>query len=378
MLFIRFLDVFKNFKASATCFTDRATQGTAVAAALMLCVGTQANEIPWHLGSANHGPTARSAIQAAQLQPGPHAVVVAVIDSGILPNHPSLAEQVLPGYDMLSSHRNLRGARSANATPDAHNARCGNHTFTSAQRTHGTEVASVIAGNGKSGVLGVNPKARILPIRTMGACGMTRTDLVDAMARAAGLSVPGTPVNPHPARIINLSLTGGGITCGPELQALIHKLTQRNVFVVAAAGNNFQKTLNEPANCPGVISVGAVDADNRITDYSALDPRTTLYAPGGTEARWGQGPAQKLRVATFKLDIWGQEHANASDRGLGTSFAAPLVSGFVSLWLSHQPDATPADFFAKLPHFVRDVPPIANCPQCKPKSLAANASVFLR
>ncbi len=370
--------MFSNFKASIHHFTGRATQCTAVMAALVLSIGAQANETPWYLGSASNGPAARSGIQTAQLQPGPHTVVVAVIDSGILPNHPSLAQQALPGYDMLSGHRNLRGARSADATPDARNARCGNNTFTSAQRTHGTEVASVIAGNGKAGVVGVNPDARILPIRTMGACGMTRADLLDAMAWAAGLPVPGTPVNPHPARIINLSLAGGGTTCGPELQALIHKLTQRNVFVVAAAGNNFQKTLNEPANCQGVISVGAVDADNRITDYSAMDPRTTIYAPGGTEARLGQAPAQKLRVATFEQDIWGQERANASDRGVGTSFAAPLVSGFLSLWLSHQPEATPADFFAELPRFVRDVQPIANCPQCKPKSLAANASVFLR
>jgi hypothetical protein len=55
-----------------------------------------------------------------------------------------------------------------------------------------------------------------------------------------------------------------------------------------------------------------------------------------------------------------------------------LVSGFLSLWLSHQPEATPADFFAELPRFVRDVQPIANCPSCQPKSLAANASVYLR
>ena len=370
--------MFISLKAVSIGFTRLAAQRAVVVAALLTSMAAQATDTPWHLGSASNGPAARSAIQTAQLQPGPHAVVVAVIDSGILANHPSLSQQVLPGYDMLSGARNLRGARSTNATPDARNARCGNNTFTAAQRTHGTEVASVIAGNGKAGVVGVNPEARILPIRTMGACGMTRADLLDAMAWAAGLPVAGAPVNPHPARIINLSLAGGGTTCGPELQALINKLTQRNVFVVAAAGNNFHKALNEPANCQGVISVGAVDADNRIADYSALDPRTTIYAPGGSETRAGQAPAQKLRVATFEQDIWGQERANASDRGVGTSFAAPLVAGFLSLWLSHQPDTTPADFFAQLPRFVRDVQPIANCPACQPKSLAASAQVFSR
>jgi serine protease len=332
-----------------------------------------ASEIPWHLAN-----NANSAIQTTQIQPGPHAVVVAIIDSGILPNHPSLAQQVLPGYDMLSGQRNLRGARSADVTPDSRNARCGNNTFTAAQRTHGTEVASVIAGNGKAGVVGVNPDARILPIRTMGACGMTRTDLLDAMAWAAGLPVTGAPVNPHPARIINLSLAGGGTTCGPELQALINKLTQRNVFVVAAAGNNFQKALNEPANCQGVISVGAVDADNRITDYSALDPRTTIYAPGGTEARLGQAPAQKLRVATFEQDIWGQERATASDRGVGTSFAAALVTGFISLWISYKPQIAPADFFTHLSKFTREVEQIQKCVSCEPRGLTASKDLFFR
>lgn len=345
---------------------------------LCLALAGQTAETPWHLGSASNSQAARSAIQTASIPPGPHAVVVAVIDSGILPNHPSLDQRVLPGYDMLQAQRNLRGERSADVTPDERNARCGKHTFTSAQRTHGTEVASVIAGNGKAGVVGVNPSAHILPIRTMGACGMGRADLLDAMAWAAGMHVPGTPTNPHPARIINLSLTGGSTTCSPDLQALIHTLTQRKVFVVAAAGNNFHQALKEPANCQGVISVGAVNANNQIADYSALDPRTVIYAPGGTEAGPGQPTAQKLRVATFDKDMWGQERANAQERGVGTSFAAPLVAGFLSLWLSHQPNTTPGDFFAQLPRFVRDVQPPNNCPECKPKSLAASADVFLR
>ena len=340
-------------------------------AATTVAFEIKASEIPWHLGS-----VAKSGIQTAQIQPGPHAVVVAVIDSGILPNHPSLEQQVLPGFDMLSGHRNLRGARSSNVTPDPSNARCGKNTYSSDQRTHGTEIASIIAGNGKAGVVGVNPEARILPIRIMGACGMTRSDLLDAMAWAAGLPVPGTPLNPHPARIINLSLAGGGSTCGPELQTLINKLTQLNVFVVAAAGNNFQKALNEPANCQGVISVGAVDANNHITEYSAMDPRTTIYAPGGTEYQLNQTAPQKLRVATFTRDFFGQERPQAFERGLGTSFSAAIVSGFISLWASHQSQIGPNDFFANLHKFVRDVQPIQNCTLCAPKSLTANKNFF--
>lgn len=344
--------------------------------AFLTAFSLSASEMPWHLGSLGNGPAAPSAIQTAKIAPGPHPVVVAVIDSGIIPQHPSLGGQVLPGFDMLSGVRNLRGGRSADATPDARSSRCGAQTFTNAQRTHGTEVASVIAGNGQEGVFGVNPQAQILPVRTLGACGMNRTDLLDAIAWSAGLPVPGVPLNPNPARVINLSLTGGGLTCDRELQNLIDRVVAKRVFVVAAAGNNFQKALSEPANCRGVISVGAVDTNNRIANYSALDARTTIYAPGGTESTLGQKAGHKLRVATYEADAFGQERANALDRGVGTSYAAPLVSGFISLWLSHQPHKTPADFLAELPAFVRDVKPIPSCPQCQPKSLAANGQMF--
>ena len=333
----------------------------------------QTTETPWYLQLAGQKSWALSAIQTAGLEPGPHKVVVAVIDSGILPNHPSLAGAVLQGYDMLSGTRNIRGTRSADSRPDPRDAKCGNNLFTSSQRTHGTEVASIIAGNGASNVMGVNPAAKILPIRTMGACGLNRSDLLDAIAWAAGLQVDGTPLNRHPARVINLSLTGGGVTCDVKLQNLINEITKRKVFVVAAAGNNFHKPLHEPANCNGVISVGALDSENSIANYSALDARTTIYAPGGSERANGRSPNQKLRVATFESDLWGNEIAHSSEKGIGTSFAAALVSGFLSLWLSHQPETAPEDFFAKLPQFVRDVNPIKECPQCQPKGLAANS-----
>lgn len=335
-------------------------------------------DIPWHLGSLGQGPAAPASIQTAQLPPGPHPVTVAVIDSGIIQDHPSLGKQVLMGQDMMSGHRNLRGSRSSNTQPDDKGALCDNNVFTSALRTHGTEVASVIAGNGHDGVLGVHPRAMILPIRVAGACGMAREDLYDAIAWAAGLPVPNTMPNPQPSRVINLSLVGGGITCDPKLQALIDRVIERKIFVVAAAGNNFSQRMSEPANCQGVISVGAVDANNEISNYSALDPRITLYAPGGSLAEPGQAQhtRQTLRIASYEPTAWGGERAQAVNRGVGTSYAAPLVSGFIALWLSHLPQKTPADFFAELPSFVRKVMPPPNCPSCQPKSLAAHRDLF--
>lgn len=341
-----------------------------ICASLLLCNISQAADIPWHLGQED-GNSAPSAINSFNVKPGATKITVAVIDSGVLSAHPSLAGQVLPGYDMLSAPNNLRGNRSNNYSPDDRDAKCSGRLVSSAFRTHGTEVSSLIAGNGVDGVVGVNPSARILPIRLFGACNMARSDLLDALNWAAGIAVPGVPDNPNPARVINLSIAGGLPICGPDLQQAINRLIDKKIFVVAAAGNNFHKPLPEPANCKGVISVGAVDAENKIEVYSAMDPRTVIYAPGGGkrlegEASWS---INKLKVATYELDFTGQEKPAALMRGVGTSFAAPIVSGFISLWLSNQPDKTPADFWKELPKFLRDVQPIAACAECTPKGL---------
>jgi serine protease len=349
--------------------------------------------LPWHLGVEPKGDVqvrssasdfepepdvAPAAINTAGMKAGPHPVVVAVIDSGVIAEHPSLEGRLLPGYDMQSLPANIRGGRSNNFGPDPLGTRCAARATSGNYRIHGTEVTSLIAGNGHYGVWGVNPQARILPIRLMGACGMSRADLLDAIRWAAGLPVDGVPDNPHPARVINLSLAGGSSTCTPALQSLVDQIVARGVFMVAAAGNNFQKPLAEPANCAGVIAVGAVDAENRTEVYSALDPRIHIYAPGGGKLLnnrkiWG---INKLRVATFDLDILGRERPSAMDRGVGTSYAAPLVSGFISLWLSHQPQKTLAHFWKELPQFLREVPPVERCSTCTLRSLAANTALI--
>lgn len=354
--------------------SSRRTRECLIAIGLVLTSFTLgAEELPWHLGSLNPSTAiAPSSINTAAIKPGPHEVVVAVIDSGILNGHPSLEGRLLPGYDMLSAPMNLRGGRSADYSPDPRDTKCGERVTSGSFRTHGTEVSSLIAGNGRDGVRGVNPSAKILPIRLFGACQMTRADLLDSMAWAAGLTVSGMPTNPYPARIINLSFSGGKHVCGTDLQGLVDRLIKINIFVVAAVGNTFGKKMAEPANCSGVISVGAVDAENNIENYSALDARTVIYAPGGGKNLHGNTPWQsnKLKVASFDTNFKGDEVPLAAARGVGTSYAAPLVSGFISLLLSHNFELSPSEFMGELPKFTRAVNSPEKCPDCLPKGLA--------
>ena len=271
-------------------------------------------------------------------------VVVAVIDSGVLAEHPNLKERTLPGYDMISPPFNLRGSRSNNFSPDLDDATANCwHRVPMDYHSHGTEISSLIAGNGYEGVFGVNQKAKILPIRLFGICGNNRVDLLDAMSWAAGLEVKGIPLNPNPARVINLSFSGRRTVCGDDLQSLISTLLRKNVFIVVAAGNRFGKPITEPANCNGVISVGSLNGQDHIAYYSAVDSRITLYASSG----------ENLKASSFFI---ASQKNNTKEKGTvlfpravqGTSYSAALFSGFVSLLLLENDKLTPHDLLGFL------------------------------
>lgn len=340
--------------------------------ALGLCLGTMATarSLPWYL-QAEGTAVAPASIESAPIRPGNHRITVAVIDSGVLQDHPALQGALLPGFDMVSGSHNLRGGRSIDSQPDARDAACGKRIVSSSFRTHGTEVASLIAGNGYQNMWGVNPQAKIVPVRVFSACGMNLNDMIDGIRWSAGLPVHGAPRNANPARVINISINGGALQCRPALQNAVNEAIRAGSFVVVAAGNNFHRPLTEPANCDGVISVGAVSADNNIERYSALDPRTTIYTTGGGPALRVNRPwsDNKLRVASIEVTASGQENMVVADKGVGTSFAAPLVSGFLSLWLSHRPNLKPADWEAYIDRFVRNVNPLDKCIDCNPMGL---------
>jgi hypothetical protein len=85
-------------------------------------------------------------------------------------------------------------------------------------------------------------------------------------------------------------------------------------------------------------------------------------------AEWA---VNKLKVATYELDFLGHERPTTRFSGVGTSYAAPVVAGFISLWLSHHPDKTVADFLTEKPKFVRSVEPLAHCMECRPLGLVS-------
>jgi serine protease len=171
---------------------------------------------------------------------------------------------------------------------------------------HGTHVTGIIAaaGNNWSGMAGTNWNTRILPVRVLGKCGGSVSDIIDGMLWAVGLAVPGVPLNPYPAQVLNLSLGGwspGGCTAGYE--EALNRVRATGALVVAAAGNDdTESAYVVPAACDGVMTVGAVDHDGYRASYSNYSFVNTvsisaLAVTSATTARRGRASTRQLTRA---------------------------------------------------------------------------------
>jgi len=147
---------------------------------------------------------------------------------------------------------------------------------------HGTFIAGQIGAlsNNSLGVAGLSWNARVLPVRVSGKCGALVSDLLDGVRWAAGLPVAGAPVNPTPARVINLSF-GGSESCtqDPAYQSTVDAVTNAGSLLVVAAGNN-GGPLTRPADCHGVMAVASVDKGGAKAGIPASAPTWPWQRPG--------------------------------------------------------------------------------------------------
>lgn len=302
---------------------------------------------------------------------GRSQVTVAVLDTGILP-HADLGA-VLPGYDFISNTFNANDGNGRDSDPsdpgDATGAgECGDGRSATASTWHGTHVAGTIAAtmNNNTGVTGIAPDVRILPVRVLGKCGGYTSDIVDAMRWAAGLPVTGVPANPAPAHVLNLSL-GSRNTCSNAFQGAVNDVINAGKVVVAAAGNEGSAVVSQPANCMGVLGVTAHAVDGDNANYANIGPEVAISAPGG-----GCGTNSSV-AGTCNYEVNGLHvlslgntgtTAPAADRYTsyrGTSMATPHVAGGVALMLSVSPSLTPAQVRSHLLSSARPHPAGSAC-----------------
>ncbi|GAA0377598.1 hypothetical protein GCM10009530_30220 [Microbispora corallina] len=236
-------------------------------------------------------------------------VTVAVLDSGVDPDHRDLAGSVVTGKDFTA------GANPGGVEP---------------VRLHGTYMASLIAGHGHGagrgdGIIGVAPQARVLSVRVILEDEEPGFRTFNSDSRFEGVVAKGIRYAvDHGAEVINLSISKD-LPTEAEREAIRYAIS-KGVVLVAAAGNDGagKRTApySYPASIPGVISVAAVTPTLRRASFSNRNSSVLVAAPGVDVL--GAGPHDEYWV------------------GRGTSQATALVSGVAALIKSLHPRMSPA------------------------------------
>ncbi|SCF38517.1 type VII secretion-associated serine protease mycosin [Micromonospora viridifaciens] len=292
--------------------TRKLSRSIGAAIALSMVVGAQlvapaparadtVRDLQWHLD-------ALKIPEAHKITKG-RGVTVAVFDSAVDPNTPDLRGQVLRGHGVGTGPADGWG-RDGDA--------------------HGSAMAGVIAarGGGPMRALGIAPEVKILPI----AYGGSAPDR--AVAEGIRWAVD------HDADIINMSFGSPG-SSGPEVVAAVRYALDKDVVLVAAAGNTAKGLVNvgTPANTPGVLAVTGVGRDGSFSSGSVRGPEAALAAP-----------MEKIMAPRPTAD---------SGYGLdtGTSDAAAIVSGVAALIRARYPKLDAANVVNRLIRTARDKGP---------------------
>lgn len=260
------------------------------------------------------------------IEDGDHSVVIGVIDTGVDKTHPDIMDNYLYGKSLLAEF------------PDAGEDLIG----------HGTFVAGEIAGNGM--IKGVAPGLGIASYRVFGLEALTSISVVSqAIVTAANDGVD----------ILNLSLGSLVDLADPSMRAQYKEFLRavlyaerKGVIIVTSSGNealNLDKTgriRSLPGEFPGVITVSATTNTDKLAFYSNYGASIIDYcAPGGD-----MGPnyiPDDLSTVDWSYACFGIVPGGYAYT-VGTSMAAPKVTGVLGLIKSHFPKLINARLLIKL------------------------------
>lgn len=270
-----------------------------------------------------------NAAAAWDIERGDPGVVIAVLDTGHLAHRDLDPARVLPGYDLISDPWAANDGDGPDADPsdpgDAVAAgECAPGSPAEDSSWHGLGITGLILASTDNGrdLAGLDHRARLLPVRVLGRCGGLLSDIITGLRWAAGLPVSGLPTNPHPADVLNLSLSGEG-PCSSNLQLTLNEIAGLGAVVVAAAGNRGSDASEEfPANCDQLIAVTASTRRGSLASYASRGSVVDLVAPGGDRFD-----------ALLTLGNRGSSHPGADElrTRFGTSLAAAHVSAAAAL-----------------------------------------------
>jgi subtilisin family serine protease len=241
-------------------------------------------------------------------------VVVAVIDTGIDPNHPTLTNSLVPGYDFT---RNLDG--EADETSDV-TLFSTPQPDTSPAWVNSTEpalvdqsTAAVVDGNPGYADFGhgtmvagiihvVAPHSLLMPLKAFSPDGTGHTsDIIRAVYWAIS----------HHANIINMSFSLPGYS--QEMKNALQQASLNGIIAVASAGNTGQQFQSYPAAYSTVMGVASTNDSDQRSTFSSYGNDVWIAAPG-------EGIVTTYPFATYAA-------------GWGTSFSCPYVAGVTALML---------------------------------------------
>jgi len=244
--------------------------------------------------------------------------IVAVIDTGVDPNHPVLAPVLLPGYDFT---RNQPGASEWS---DVASAGLTSIDLTNAQPAVVQQSSAAILDQSSAAILDgapfiafghgtmvsglvhlVAPTANILPLKAFSSNGTGNlSNIVAALYYAAQ----------HNANVVNMSFDMSYPS--PALSQAVSYANKNGLVLVAAAGNENTSARVYPAafsnSVAGIASTTYNDTRSSYSNYGSAD--VWIAAPG------------EYIISTYPGGTYGSES--------GTSFSAPFASGTVALMLS--------------------------------------------
>jgi serine protease len=266
---------------------------------------------------------------------GSSDIIVAVLDTGILSEHPDLSGRLIDGYDFVSDE--FRAQDGDGIDPDPEDP--GDDPQNQSSSFHGTHVAGTIgaATDNRIGVAGVTWQTRIMPVRVLGALGGTSSEVSQGIRFAAGLTNDSGTVPDEPAHVINMSLGGGGTS--PIEQEAVTDARNAGTIIIAAAGNDSSSDEYSPAGLDGVISVSASTVTGTKASYSNYGEKVDVAAPGGEF--WDADGDDNLDSV---LSTVGNDDGDFLYRyKQGTSMASPHMAGVVALMLAVNPELSPDD-----------------------------------
>jgi serine protease len=248
-------------------------------------------------GDAQYAPQLVNAFDAYDVTMGSEDVTVAVVDQGVMYDHPDLEAQfgASEGKDFVDD--------DADPYPDS-----------MSNEYHGTHVAGIAsATTGNSlGIAGIS-NSRIISGRALSEEGSGSTsDIADAVQWAADQG----------ADIVNMSLGGGGYT--DVMKNAVSYALNNGALPICAAGNDGSSSVSYPAAYDECVAVSAVDENENLASFSQYGDKLDVAAPG----------VDILSTWTEYKSTYGGKYNKIS----GTSMACPAASGVAALGKAANPD----------------------------------------